>query len=118
MSVVHVTEDTFNETLNNNDVVVIDFWAAWCAPCRRFGPIFEKVAEEREGVLFAKVNVDENQNLAGALGVQSIPTVAIIREGIVVFNQAGVLDEKGLREVVDKVLALNMDEVRASVAEN
>ncbi|MDO4911031.1 MAG: thioredoxin [Corynebacterium sp.] len=116
MAVVHLAQDDFNETVNKNDLVVVDFWATWCAPCRRFGPVFEKVAEENEGTLFAKVDVDENQDLAGALGVQSIPTVAIIREGVVVFNQPGVLDAKGLQEVVDKAKGLDMDKVRADLA--
>ncbi|MDO4909804.1 MAG: thioredoxin [Corynebacterium sp.] len=117
MAIIHLAQDDFNETVNKNDLVVVDFWASWCAPCRRFAPVFEKVSENYEDVVFAKVDVDENQDLAGALGVQSIPTVAIIREGVVVFNQPGVLDAKGLEEVVNKAKELDMDKVRADIAQ-
>lgn len=93
----------------------MDFWAAWCAPCRMFAPIFERVAEKNPDVVFAKVNTEEEQELAGMLGIRSIPNVMVFRDGILLFNEPGVLPEKALTELITRVRALDMDQVRADM---
>ncbi len=116
MALEQITEANFDERVAAHDVVILDFWAEWCGPCKQFGPIFEKVAAEYPDILFGKVNTEEAQGLAGSFNVRSIPTVAILREGIGVFMQAGLVPEEGLHDLIKQVKALNMDEVRAEVA--
>ena len=116
MSTVTLAAENFTETVEGNDIVLIDFWAEWCGPCRTFSPVFEKVSEEFPGVVFAKVNTEEEQSLAGSFGISSIPTLMAIRENVVLYAQAGALPEQALRELVTKVRDVDMDEVRAEVA--
>ncbi|MCV6606697.1 MAG: thioredoxin [Campylobacterales bacterium] len=115
MAYIELTEKNFSETIENNDIVVIDFWAEWCGPCKAFGPVFEKVANEVSDVVFAKVNTEVEQALAGHFQIRSIPTLMILRENIIVFNQAGALPEDGLKDIVQQVKDLDMEMVRKEI---
>lgn len=117
MAVIDLTSATFDETLANNDLVLIDFWAPWCGPCKSFAPIYEKVAEKYPDVVFAKVNTEVEQELAGHFQIRSIPTIMVVRQQVVLMSQAGMLPEQGLEEVIGKAQELDMDEVRSQVAE-
>ncbi len=116
MALVNLTEANFNEAVENNDIVILDFWAPWCGPCKQFGPIFEKVSEEYPDILFGKINTEEEQGLAGYFGIQSIPTVIVLREKIGIFQQPGLLPEEGLKDIIRQVQELDMDKVREEVA--
>jgi len=116
MALVNLTEANFNEHIENNDIVILDFWAPWCGPCKQFGPIFEKVAEEYPDILFGKINTEEEQGLAGYFQIQSIPTVIVLREKIGIFQQPGMLPEEGLKDIIRQVQELDMDKVREEVA--
>ena len=115
MALENLTKENFDERVRAHDIAIIDFWAPWCGPCRQFAPIFEKVAEENPDILFGKVNTEEEQELAGYFQIQSIPTVSIIRDGVVLFQQPGLLPEEGLKELIEKVKELDMDEVRKEI---
>lgn len=117
MAAFAMTEQNFQETLDNHDIVLIDFWASWCGPCRMFGPIFERVSEGHPDLAFAKVDTEDQQGLAASFRVRSIPTLAIFRDGILVYMQPGVVPEAALEDLIGKVEALDMDEVRAAVAQ-
>ena len=116
MALEALTQESFEERVAAHDIVILDFWASWCGPCQQFAPIFEKVAQEYPDILFGKVNTEEQQELAGAFNVRSIPSVAVLREGIGLFMQAGVLPEEALHDLIKQVKALNMQEVKAEVA--
>jgi thioredoxin 1 len=116
MSVATLTAALFEETIANHEIVVIDFWAAWCGPCKFFAPIFEQAAGRHPEVAFTKVNVDEEQELAGMFQVRSIPTIAFMREGIVIYSHAGALQQSELDEIIGKVKALDMVQVHADMA--
>ena len=115
MALEQLTSANFKEKVSSNDIVILDFWAEWCGPCKQFGPIFEKVASEYPDILFGKINTEEEQELAGMFQIRSIPTVAIMREGIVVFMQPGLIPEEGLKDLIKQVKELDMDEVRKEV---
>jgi thioredoxin len=115
MATVKLTTDNFEKTLADNEIVILDFWASWCGPCITFGPIFEKASEKHDDVVFGKIDTEAEQELAGSLGIRSIPTTMIFREGVLLFNQAGVLPEAGIAEVLDKARELDMDKVRADI---
>ena len=117
MATFDMTLDNFEETIKNNDIVLIDFWADWCEPCKEFSPIFDKVSESHNDVAFAKVDAQNQQELAGQFGIRSIPTVAVFREGILIFMQPGALPESALEELIGKVRELDMDEVRQQIAQ-
>ena len=116
MSVANLTIAQFEETLANHEMLVIDFWAAWCGPCKFFAPVFEQAATRHPEIAFAKVNVDEEQELASMFQVRSIPTIAFMREGIVIYSQAGALQASELDEILTKVKELDMAQVHADMA--
>ena len=116
MATINLTEANFQQTLEENDIVIIDCWAEWCGPCKQYGPIFEKVSEQHPDVVFAKVNTEEEQALAGYFQVRSIPTTIIMREEVGIFNQAGALPEDSLNDILRQVKELDMEEVRKEVA--
>ncbi|MFO0621180.1 MAG: thioredoxin [Polyangia bacterium] len=115
MKPVVITEQTLEQTLTKPGIVILDFWAPWCGPCRSFAPIFEAAAERHSDVVFGKVNTDEEQELAGSFGISSIPTVMVFRDGIGLFQQPGMLSAPALDKLLEQVRALNMDEVRKEV---
>ncbi len=117
MALVNLTEATLNETIENNNTVIIDFWAPWCGPCKSFGPIYEKTAEQYPDIVFAKVNTEDEQAVAGQFQIRSIPTTVILKEGIMIFQQAGVMPEEALKDVIRQVQELDMDVVRKEIEE-
>ena len=116
MATVNINAEDFESTITDNDIVLVDFWAEWCGPCKRFGPIYEKASEEYDGVVFAKLDTDANAELSGQLGIEGIPTLMAFREGVLVFNQAGALPGPALKQVVEAVKGLDMEQVHAEVA--
>lgn len=116
MATTELTHETIQQTITSNDIVLIDFWAEWCGPCKRFGPVFEASSEKHPDVVHAKVDTEAEQLLASELAITSIPTLMAFRDGILVFNQAGALPGPALESVLEKVKELDMDEVRALIA--
>jgi len=116
MATIDITAENFEETITDNDIVLVDFWADWCGPCKRFGPVYQKASEEYDGIVFAKLDTDANYELTSQLGIEGIPTLMAFREGVLVFNQAGALPGPALQQVLDAVKGLDMEEVHAQVA--
>jgi thioredoxin 1 len=118
VATIDLTKDNFEEVVTGNDMVVIDFWAPWCGPCRGFAPVFEAASEKYPDIVFAKVNSDDEQELAGHFGIRSIPTLMVFREKVILFSEAGALPASGLDSVITQARALDMVKVHAEVAQS
>jgi thioredoxin 1 len=116
MATVELTADNFNSTVSGDGLILVDFWAEWCPPCRMFGPVFEKASEQHPDAVFGKVDTEAQPEIAATFTITSIPTLMIIRDSVVLYAQPGALPEKALEELITKAEALDMDEVRASLA--
>jgi len=116
MATIALTMDNLESTIESNDIVLIDFWADWCGPCKTFGPIFEELSNAHDDIVFAKVDTEAEQALAAQFGIQSIPTVAAFREQVLVFAQPGALPAEAMGELITQLRALDMDDVRAQIA--
>ena len=115
MATIDATRDNFEGLITGNDIILVDFWAPWCGPCRQFAPVYESLAEQHEDIVFAKVNTEEERELAGHFQIRSIPTLMVFRERIIVFSQPGALPPAALTSVIEKVRELDMDIVRKEV---
>ena len=116
MATVELTKDNFEQTVNEHSMVIVDFWAPWCGPCRGFAPVYEKASETHKDVVFAKVNTDEQQELAGAFQIRSIPTLMVFREKVILFQQAGALPGQALEQVITQAKTIDMARVHAEVS--
>jgi thioredoxin 1 len=117
VATIELTKENFEETVTGNQMVIVDFWASWCAPCMGFAPVFESASEKHPDIVFAKVNADEQQELAGEFSIRSIPFIMLLRENVIVFAQAGALPREGLESVIEQARALDMAKVHQEVAE-
>ena len=117
MSTTTLTMETFEDTVTADGITFVDFWAEWCGPCKMFAPVFEQTADENPDVTFAKVDTEAEQQLAGSLGIMSIPTLMIFRDGVQLFAQPGALPKSALDDLLKQVRALDMDEIKAKIAE-
>ncbi|MEP6650801.1 MAG: thioredoxin, partial [Lapillicoccus sp.] len=117
MATTELTAQSFEQTVLDNGTVFVDFWAEWCGPCQRFGPVYEDVSKQHDGIVFAKVDTEAEQALAAAVNITSIPTLMAFRDGILVFRQAGALPKESLQSLIQQVGALDMDAVRAELAD-
>ena len=117
MATIEITKETLQDTIADNDIVIIDFWAPWCGPCKSFAPTYESVSEKYDDVVFGKVNTEDEQELGQSFQIRSIPTLMIFREEIAIFSQPGMMSASGLEDVIAKTKALDMEKVRKDIAE-
>ena len=117
MATVELTDQNFEETISNHDVVVVDFWAGWCAPCRTFAPVYEKTSEKYPDVVFGKVDTEAQAELASRFDIRSIPTLMMVREKVILYSRPGAVPAKAVEDLLDRILAVNMTEVRAEIAQ-
>ncbi|HID44447.1 MAG TPA: thioredoxin [Chromatiaceae bacterium] len=118
MAVLELNKDNFEDTINNNSFVIIDFWAPWCGPCKSFAPTYEKVSEDFPDVVFSKLNTEDEQEIAAHFQIRSIPTLMIFRDQIIIYSEAGALPEGSFRQLVEQASSLDMDDVRKQIAES
>ena len=118
MATVTLTQDNFEQTVSGDGIVLVDFWATWCGPCRQFGPIFAEASEKYPDVVFGKIDTDDQQQLAMAAQITSIPTLMAFRDGVAVFRQSGALPLSALEDLISQIQGLDMDEVRKKIAES
>ena len=116
MATIELTKDNFEDVVTKNDIIIVDFWAPWCGPCKGFAPVFEAASEKHADVVFAKVNTDEQQDIAAHFAIRSIPTIMVFREQVVLFSQAGALPGEALENVVTQAKALDMKQVHEDIA--
>lgn len=116
MATIEITNDNFEQTIENNDIVILDFWASWCGPCRHFAPVFENASEKHTDLVFGKINTEEQEELAGVFGIRSIPTIAVFREKVAVYFEAGALRQEDLENLIAQVRTLDMEQVRQDIA--
>jgi len=116
MATLELNADNFQQTINDNANVIVDFWAPWCAPCRAFAPTFEAASEKQPGIIFAKVNTEEQQQIAAAFNIRSIPTLMVFRDQIIIYSEAGSLPASAFDQLIEQAMALDMDTVRADIA--
>ncbi|MEW6472508.1 MAG: thioredoxin [Actinomycetota bacterium] len=116
MPTTEITKETFNDTINNNDIVLVDWWAEWCGPCRSFAPVFEEASGKHPDIVFGKIDTEAQPELSALARITSIPTIMAFREGILIFSQAGALPASSLEELIDKVRDLDMEQVHAALA--
>ncbi len=117
MATVEITAANFEQVVTSNSIVILDFWAPWCGPCKSFGPVFEAASEKHADIVFGKINSDEEQAIAAHFGIRSIPTVMVFRDQIIIYAQPGALPPQGLDSVIEQTRALDMDKIRAELAE-
>jgi len=117
VATVALTKDTFDDTIRDNDTVFIDFWAEWCGPCRSFAPTYEAASEKHDDIVFAKVDTEDQQELAMAFGIRSIPTLMVFRDQIILYSQPGAIPGNMLEDLIGQVKAIDMDDVRTQIAE-
>jgi thioredoxin 1 len=115
VATIDLTAESFQSTIDDNDIVLLDFWASWCGPCRTFGPIYEKVSEQHPDIVFGKVDTEAEQELAAQFGIRSIPTLAILRDNVLLFAQPGVVPADGLEDLISQVRDLDMEEVHREI---
>lgn len=118
MATVNVTTENFETLVNDNEIVILDFWASWCRPCMNFGPIFEAASEKNEDIVFGKVNTEEQQQLAAQFGIRSIPTIIVYRQQIPIYNKAGAFPAPGFDQLIEGVRGVDMDDIRKQLAEH
>ncbi|HEX6319904.1 MAG TPA: thioredoxin [Burkholderiales bacterium] len=116
MATVELTKDNFEKTVSDNAMVIVDFWAPWCGPCRGFAPVFEKASEEHPDIVFAKINTDEQHELAGAFNIRSIPTLMVFRDKVILFQEAGALPGNALQQVISQAKSIDMAKVHQEIA--
>ena len=116
MATIHLTSDNFKDVINNNDIVIVDFWAEWCGPCKSFGPTFEAASDKYPEIAFAKVNTEEEREMAAGFNIRSIPTLMVFREQVILYAEAGALPASALDQLIEQVKGLDMEAVKADIA--